>query len=211
VVLEMMRRSLTVAWVQKRYSGIAASLLIIGIFYGYSGVGGFHHFLLTQLAAVQDKAKNIQAHHNVFYTMGQIFGNNFKVSLLMIVAGIFFGVVPYFFMFSNGALVGFLLNIVRAKTAVSPLLTFALGILPHGIFELSAMVIAAGAGIKIGTVILVPLRGYRRGASLAIACREAAYLIVLVACLLVVAAIVETTITPILLAKVLTIHGPIGP
>ncbi len=78
-----------------------------------------------------------------------IFFNNVQSSLLGMLFGVFFGVFSVFTTLVNGYLLGFV-----AKKAVSTegiLILWKL--FPHGIFELPALFISLGLGIKLGTTI----------------------------------------------------------
>ena len=82
-------------------------------------------------------------------TLG-IFENNASGCLLSIVLGPLFGIYPAFFIASNGVIIGVALGMVVAKYGVLfGVLVFVLGLLPHGIFELTAVFISAAMGIKL--------------------------------------------------------------
>ena len=77
-----------------------------------------------------------------------IFLNNFKVSLLGMVAGIFLGIMPVLTAAGNGYLLGFV-----GRYSVREAGFFSLWkILPHGIFELPAVFISLGLGVRLGMV-----------------------------------------------------------
>ena len=79
-----------------------------------------------------------------------IFFNNIKSSLLGWIFGILFGIFPIFVAISNGYILGFVANQSVKLEGAIVLLT----LLPHGIFELPAIFISLGMGIKLGMVML---------------------------------------------------------
>ena len=88
---------------------------------------------------------------------------------------------------------------IRHLAGVSYWETIVVGLLPHGIFELTAIFIAAAFGLKLGRVLIVPLKDKTRAQSFGQVWREIARVAIVIALLLVVAAGVEGTITPLLL------------
>lgn len=78
-----------------------------------------------------------------------IFFNNLKVSFFGMIGGIFFGIFPIFESFVNGYLLGF----VAEKTVTIDGIFSLWRILPHGIFELPAVFISLGLGLRLGLVI----------------------------------------------------------
>ncbi len=87
---------------------------------------------------------------NLWQTIGLLFFNNARASLMAILLGIFFGVVPLIIALTNGYLIGFVARIVSNEVSIWQLWR----LLPHGIFELPAILISIGLGLKIGIEIL---------------------------------------------------------
>lgn len=79
-----------------------------------------------------------------------IFFNNLKACLLAIVFGIGFGIFPLITAAVNGYLLGF---VVRESVTIGGLLIM-LNLIPHGIFELPAILFSIGIGTKIGTDLI---------------------------------------------------------
>jgi stage II sporulation protein M len=63
--------------------------------------------------------------------------------------GIFFGIFPFFSSIANGFMLGFAGNMSVAKEGIFSLWR----IFPHGIFELPAIFISFGLGLKLPTFI----------------------------------------------------------
>ncbi len=132
-----------------------------------------------------------------------IFWQNLRVLLLSMVLGIFtFGVVGTLPIMGTMAVVGFLGAFLSVnQVALSPILTM---ILPHGIFEVPAAILATAAVLKIGATLATPARDLTIGEVFLKAIADWAKIMVgLVIPLLVVAAFVEAFITPRLVLMVL--------
>jgi len=78
--------------------------------------------------------------------IGFIFLNNLQASFMAMMLGIFFGLFPLIVAILNGYLLGFV-----AREAVMVDGIFVMWkILPHGIFELPAVLFSIGIGLRIG-------------------------------------------------------------
>jgi len=75
-----------------------------------------------------------------------ILQNNLKVAFLGIILGAVFGIMPIVNSVANGLVIGYVLRISVEKTSIFEIWK----ILPHGIFEIPAIIIALGLGIKLG-------------------------------------------------------------
>ncbi len=91
----------------------------------------------------------------------QVYTNNVRVAFLAFAAGITFGVGTAFILITNGAIVGYALGLFGAYGKLG----FALGLLaPHGLIELTSIVIAGAAGLCIGWSLIDPGQRRRRDA-----------------------------------------------
>jgi len=75
--------------------------------------------------------------------------NNIQSSFIGMLFGIIFGIFPLLAALTNGYILGF----VAAKTAEGAGIFVLWKLLPHGIFELPALFISLGLGLKFGTFI----------------------------------------------------------
>ncbi len=82
--------------------------------------------------------------------IGFIFLNNLKASFFAFVLGIGFGILPIITCVFNGYLLGFVARYAVEKEGIFTLWK----ILPHGIFELPAVLFSIGIGIRLGTSVL---------------------------------------------------------
>lgn len=85
-----------------------------------------------------------------------IFLNNALKSLLILVLGIGFGIVPLLFIAYNG----YFLGIFSHKILMEQSLLYLMGgLLPHGIIEIPMVVISAAIGVRLGLKGLASLKG----------------------------------------------------
>ena len=121
-----------------------------------------------------------------------IMTNNLSVSFLAFAGGILFGVGTFFLLFNNGMMLG-VIGVACHQYGMSiPLWSF---IAPHGSLELPAIIIAGGAGFRIGRAMLFP-GGYRWKESVAKGGIEATQLVAGVIPMLVVAGCLEGFFSP---------------
>lgn len=158
--------------------------------------------LLKELERIADK---IQHNNSPLYTFWVIFQNNVIASLSMVGLGVFFGIYPILALISNGILLGFMLKSFAMK-GVDPFSILAVGILPHGVIEIFAVILAASIGIKYGIVLFRLLGsladGGRRSSLLdefKESLRDLPFIIGSVIVLLFLAAVIESTVTPFLI------------
>ncbi len=88
--------------------------------------------------------------YNVYELMSFIFLNNLKSAFFAIIFGIALGIFPITIAIVNGYLIGFVSRYSVSQEGVLVLWR----LLPHGIFELPAILISIGLGIKIGKEVI---------------------------------------------------------
>jgi stage II sporulation protein M len=98
--------------------------------------------ILKYIEELLEKTKDM----GLFELMWFIFWNNLKVSFLGMISGVFLGIIPLFFAITNGYIIGFVSFLVANENGFLNLWR----LLPHGIFELPAVFISLGLGVKIG-------------------------------------------------------------
>lgn len=121
-----------------------------------------------------------------------IITNNIEVSALAFAGGMTLGVVTVWAILNNGLMLGGLGSLFAHHGFG---LDFAATIAPHGVFELTAIQIAGGAGLVIAGGIVAPGRR-RRADALRLAARRAGTLLIGVAAMLVIAGLIEGFVTP---------------
>lgn len=121
-----------------------------------------------------------------------IISNNVQVSFLAFAGGILAGIGTLWVLVFNGVSLGSVAAVFANHGQSLHLWIF---VLPHGIIELTAICIAGGAGLWLGSAFLLPGRMTRREA-LVVRGREAVALIGGTALLLLVAGTIEGFISP---------------
>lgn len=117
--------------------------------------------------------------------------NNLIATILMLLLGVAFGIISVFATGFNGFLLGVL---CREASRIAGSGQAALSILPHGIFEVPALLLAAAYGLWLGVAVLQRARGRKDrdiGGQLKHALRKYATVVVP---LLVIAAAIETAL-----------------
>jgi uncharacterized membrane protein SpoIIM required for sporulation len=122
----------------------------------------------------------------------QIFTNNIRVTFYAFALGAVFGLGTLYLIAFNGAMFGAIIALTYRAGFGNDLMSFVVG---HGVIELSCIFIAGGAGLLIGTALLMP-GDLSRGDALKSRGLEAVRLIVGCIPLLVVAGIIEGFISP---------------
>ena len=90
-----------------------------------------------------------------------IITNNITVSFGTFVGGVTGGLLTAWLLFTNGLLLGLVLGLFQNYQALTYLLTFVLG---HGVLELTAIFISAGAGFRLAKAMIAPGDRTRRDA-----------------------------------------------
>lgn len=120
-----------------------------------------------------------------------ISSNNIKVSFMMFVSGISFGVFTLYLMFQNGFLLGAFVGFFYQKGLLWVCLST---LLIHGTLELSALIISGAAGFAIGRALCFP-GTYTRIQSLREAGKRALKIAVALVPVFALAAIFESYVT----------------
>jgi stage II sporulation protein M len=124
----------------------------------------------------------------------KLFANNLQACILLFLGGASFGILTIFIMSLNGIVIGAIMEIVHKDH--TPLFVAA-AILPHGIFEIPAFILAGALGILLAQSLITEWYG---GGDTAVDARRFGRLFVLyVLPLVAVAACVEAFITPVVI------------
>jgi uncharacterized membrane protein SpoIIM required for sporulation len=121
-----------------------------------------------------------------------IFTHNIQVTIYTFAFGALFGVGTLFYLAYNGASIASVVALTYRAGFGNSLITFMIG---HGVIELSCIFIAGGAGLLIGSALLMP-GDLSRADALKSRGKDAVRLMMGVAVLLVVAGIIEGFISP---------------
>ena len=116
--------------------------------------------------------------------------------LISFILSPFFWLVPVIALIFNGGLLGLVSDLVIQEKSLGYLLA---GLLPHGIFEVPALIIGEAAALSFGTAVIVAVfKKERRKLLLPNLKQNLKYLAIAIIFFL-PAAIIETYITPLLL------------
>jgi len=101
---------------------------------------------------VADELQGLSGGTLFFY----IFSHNLLASILILVSGVLFGVIPILAIGANGLFLGVLYRQVAEGIGYS---SAAFKVLPHGVFEIPALLIAASYGLWLGVMVVRRMRG----------------------------------------------------
>jgi len=121
-----------------------------------------------------------------------IMQNNIRVTIMTFAFGAMLGLGTVYYLAFNGANIASVLALTYKAGFGNDLVTFMVG---HGVVELSCIFIAGGAGLLIGSAMIMP-GDLSRGDAMKTRGMEAVRLMIGVALLLVIAAIIEGFISP---------------
>ena len=129
-----------------------------------------------------------------------LFFHNARTVVVFLLLGLVsFGTLGLTLFIGNVALVGGVLGAAHL-VQYSPLLVFSVGILPHGIFELSAVFLATAAMLKVGAQLVTPQPERSLGEILLITLADWFRIFIgIVLPLLAIASLIEIYITPLLI------------
>ena len=128
-----------------------------------------------------------------------IFLNNALKSLLAIVLGIVFGIIPVIFVGGNGLLLGVVANQISSEKGALFVLA---AILPHGIIEIPMILISSGLGLRLGSLMYGSIMGKETDIRYELVQSLRIYMRIIMP-LLFVSAAIETFVTPIVILQVL--------
>jgi len=149
---------------RKTWRYTATSFAVFSIFMAIAFFGTRHDPDFSEFAGVPAYAREVVINHRVHWWerlnnenqvgSSQIFTNNIRVTFYAFALGAIFGLGTLYVLAFNGAQFGAITALTyRAGYGNDLLLGF---VISHGVIELSCIFIAGGAGLLIGTAILMP-------------------------------------------------------
>ena len=120
-----------------------------------------------------------------------IFLNNSIKTFIALISGFFFGIAPLLFVITNGNIIGLVTAIAETKIGISLVVA---SLLPHGIFEIPAILLASGYGLWLGYRFFRML-AFKEPFKMYFSFAFRKYFQIILPMLL-IAAIIETFITP---------------
>ena len=171
---------------------LAALLFGVGIAFGLAtpaSIGDpFAEDLLEQLSGLLSPFS--------FLTAIFIFTNNVIALVISFIFSPILCLVPILALTANGWFIAFVSSAVLSEKSLGFLLT---GLIPHGVFELPALIMGEAAALSFGTMAMVALFKKENRKLLLPSLRQNLRYIMIAFALLVPAAIIETYVTPLLL------------
>ncbi|MFC3959039.1 stage II sporulation protein M [Halovivax cerinus] len=191
-------QALANGWAEhRRYTGGAAGLFFLGVAGGLAlGATGVNLLQLITEVTGQDPFAGIEESDLTAWWFVQ---NNTIPFLVSIAGAVSLGLLSAYVIGFNGLLVG---NVVWFTGGLVGVDYILVGLLPHGIFELTALFVAAGVGFRIVHRLVARITGRREAFVTRAYLRRTAALVVFAWFLLVLAAFVETYVTSPLLETV---------
>jgi len=178
---------------------LRAALLSLGIFLIAAVVGGI---AVADNPAIGNELMDIISEEIFMQIMSDnpaivslnIFINNLQASAILFLGGVSFGLITVLILTLNGFIIGIVAEMIRQEQGA---VFFLAGVLPHGIFEIPAFILAGSLGILLGGELWRELSG--NGDAVAAAGIYARQFLLLVIPLLAIAACIEGFITPAIL------------
>jgi stage II sporulation protein M len=131
----------------KNYVWFSFALFTLISIFGYF----FPVFFEEQVMQIIENLLNQTTGLNGFELITFIINNNMMSSFYGLILGIFFGIIPIGVILINGYVLGFVAN----KAVESGGILVLWKLLPHGIFEIPAVMISIGLGLKLGMFFFV--------------------------------------------------------
>ncbi|MBB6636453.1 stage II sporulation protein M [Cohnella thailandensis] len=157
-------------------------------------------WLDKQLLQLQDMAREASESSNPQQTMfTTILSNNIYASLMSMFMGLMAGIMPIATLVLNGMIMGYLFGNV-ADQGVNIWPSIVKGILPHGVLEIPAILIACAYGVQLGITLLRGIFGSLIGRTdpwgkFKVSIRGVIPAVLLIVVLLLGAAAIESTLT----------------
>jgi stage II sporulation protein M len=118
-------------------------LMVIGIIFP----GFFEKQILEMIAELIKETEDLDGLSLVRF----IFINNIKSGFFAMILGVFLGITPFIIGIVNGYILGFVIN----KSVELEGILVLWRLLPHGIFEIPAILISIGMGLRLGGFLFV--------------------------------------------------------
>lgn len=188
----------------RHYIILSTVILIAGMVVGATNPA-LDNFIQGQLSGLGEVAQKINAMENSsLWFMIFIFFNNAIKAILVMYIGSLFGIVPLIFLAINGMVLGYVIGIASEEGMLFTIVVK--GLLPHGILEIPAILIACAYGMRFGKlmfsgigVMLTRRKGW--GQELEYFVKKSLPAMVLIVVMLLAASIIESTFTVWLLER----------
>jgi stage II sporulation protein M len=210
------------------FFGISISLLVLGGMLGYLRPESFRAALTPSISQIIKLVDKTHGQDAWLYTFGDIFFHNVLACLALIFLGFLLGIFPTVMLWTNGVLLGFVIALGELQKGIPAWKLMVFGILPHGVFELPALAWAGALGFANGYALLrVILSLFNQGGQAKSPPRETSFselraprsqsllssalirsfkMLPYILCLLFIAGLVESTVTPHVIRWGIKVH-----
>lgn len=132
-------------------------IFVVGLALGVGNADTLTRWVMPDIERLGQVSQTLaQSDHPELNFFLFIFFNNAVKSIMVILLGAIFGILPAFFLLMNGLALGFV--VTAAETDGGNVLGLIVrGLLPHGVIEIPAILIAAGFGMQFGYLTLKSL------------------------------------------------------
>jgi stage II sporulation protein M len=139
----------------KIYFIICIVLLLVSSLFGYFKAVDIisptlsktiNNYIVESVEEIKQQTENLNSIDMTFF----IITNNIKTAFVGVISGIFFAISPIIVLIFNGYVIGFVANAAVNSPYNTEGIFVLWRLLPHGIFELPAILISIGLGIKLG-------------------------------------------------------------
>jgi len=177
----------------KKWLIVAAGLFFIGMFVGFLAPADF---ISGEIADIEETAEELLDLPLLAILFFILFKNIASILVSFTLSPILL-LVPVTALLLNGWVLGAVSVMVAGEESLGFVLA---GILPHGIIEIPAFLIAEAAALSIGFTVLVALFRKEKRPQVAPAFKQNLRYLIIAMLLLIPAAIIETFITPIFIS-----------
>jgi stage II sporulation protein M len=120
-------------------------LLSVGIILGYMDTLNLNKYINL----VIENLMNTFNHYRGFELFLGILLNNTKATVILLFSGVFLSIFPTLGTLMNGMMIGFVFQSPQLMAGRPAYLIF-IQLLPHGVFEIPALILALALGLKLG-------------------------------------------------------------
>ncbi|OPY27696.1 MAG: Acyltransferase family protein [Methanocella sp. PtaU1.Bin125] len=138
-----------------------AAIIVIGLLYVIFSAAGFTSgvsYQNTSYAAsisLIESPASIGDFSSASLAIG-IFANNVFYCFMAMALGVFLGVIPVVFIMANGLTLGWFAGLTLPKTCFCYIMA---GSIPHGLFEIPAVLLSSAIGLRLGYSLVLSLAG----------------------------------------------------
>ncbi len=179
----------------KKYFSLALLLFFMSAFMGYIFASENQELAKEKIKEIISEFKKIKEFSPLFLFIF-IFLNNSIKSLVAALLGIAFGLVPFYFVTVNGFIVGLAVSLKSKEIGLGKTLLY---LIPHGLLEIPAILLASSYGFWLGALLIRKI--VKKDVNLKMSVKTVVINCVkIVFPILLVAALIEVYLTPLIVS-----------